>query len=166
VFIILLIMLIMVNFYNGSNSRAQYASDKLTVVTPLFIYKAHYTCILPSVSCPLVRTSIHCVPLHHPIPISHFIFINVVFSNSPLRTPYFAFQAKTLCSILYDDRASSQNHAINYSYHNMLRSRLQEHIYKQLSYRRRETKGKARNSRENQERRMRRRDISYRVTIM
>jgi len=45
----------------------------------------------------------------------------------------------------------------------MLRSRLQEHIYKQLSYRRRETKGKARNSRENQERRMRRGDISYRV---
>jgi hypothetical protein len=48
----------------------------------------------------------------------------------------------------------------------MLRSRLQEHTYKQLSYRRRETKGKASNSQENQERRMKRRDISYRVTIM
>jgi len=93
--------MIIVNFHNENNSRSHSAGDKLTAATPLFIYKAHYTCILPSVSCPLVRTSIQCVPLHHPTPISHFIFINVVFCNSPLCTPCFAFQAKTQCNILY-----------------------------------------------------------------
>jgi hypothetical protein len=94
------------------------------------------------VSCPLVRSSIHCVPLHHPTPITHFIFINVVFCNSPHCTPCFAFQAKTLCNILYVYRTSSQNRAINYAYPNMLRSRLHEHICKQLRYIRRETKAK------------------------
>ena len=150
---------------NECNSRSHYASYKLMATTPLIVYIVHNICILTSVSCPLVRSSIHFVPLHHPTPISHFIFINVVFCNSPLCTPCFAFQAKTLCNILYVYRTSSQNRAINYSYPNMLHSRLQEHFYKQLSYSRRGTKGKARNSRENIERRMRRSDISYRVTI-
>jgi hypothetical protein len=47
VFIILLIMMIMVNFHNESNSISPHASDMLTVATPLFIHKAYYTCIYP-----------------------------------------------------------------------------------------------------------------------
>lgn len=117
---------------NKDDSRSQHASGKLTASTPLIVYTVRYTCTCSvlAASCSLVLSTILCAPLYHPTPVSHFVFINVVFCNSPLCKPCFALQAKTQCNILYVYETCSQNLAINYFCPNMLRSHQRKHIYK------------------------------------